>query len=585
MFLPACQSKEHRFLIGVSQCSDDEWRTKMNMEIMREAFMYDGVKIEIITANDNSKKQAEDIRYFINKNVDLLIVAPNEGDILTPIVEETYNNGIPVVVVDRKILSNKYTAYIGADNFKIGEAVGSYIASRYHGKGNVIEISGLSNSTPAIERHEGFMKVLNKYPEISVLCCEDAGWHRYKAHYITDSVLSIYPQANIVFAHNDRMAAGAYDASKKVGKQNNINFIGIDALPGDGNGVEMIQNKILDATFIYPTGGDKVLQTAMNILLKRPYEKETILKTAVIDSLNANIMMLQTSQISDMDKKVEMLNGKISNYLSQYATQQVVLYGSLLILFLVAGLLLIAYKALSVKNKLNIKLSEQKEQLENQYNQLVNLSQELEEATHAKLVFFTNISHDFRTPLTLVSDPVEQLLKDNTLNESQHKYLMLVKNNVAILLRLVNQILDFRKYENGKMELILSPVNFLQCIEKWNESFQPASRKKHIHFSFCAEQNIDYNTTVDIEKLERIYFNLLSNALKFTPENGKVTLTLSKVTIDNYQYHRLTILNTGSLITKEHICSIFERFYKIDNHHSGSGIGLALVKAFVEMHG
>lgn len=585
MFLSACQSKEHKFLIGVSQCSDDEWRTQMNMEIMREAFMYDGVTVEILTANDNSKKQVDDIRYFINKKVDLLIVAPNEGDAMTPIVEETYKNGIPVVVVDRKILSNKYTAYIGADNFKIGEAVGSYIAARYNGKGNVIEISGLSNSTPAIERHDGFMRALNKYPEISVLCCEDAGWHRSKAKHTVDSILKIYPQTDIIFAHNDRMAAGAYDATIKTGRQNDINFIGIDALPGTGNGVEMVQNKILDATFIYPTGGDKVLQTAMDILLKRPYEKETILNTAVIDSLNANVMMLQTSQINDMNKKVEKLNGKISNYLSQYATQQVILYGSLLILFLVAGLLIIASKALSVKNKLNLKLSEQKEQLENQYNQLVELSQKLEEATHAKLVFFTNISHDFRTPLTLVSDPVEQLLKDPTINENQHKYLLLVKNNVAILLRLVNQILDFRKYENGKMDLTLSSINILECIEKWNESFQSASRKKHIHFSFNPEPDIDYSTTADIEKLERIYFNLLSNALKFTPENGKITLTLSKISIDNTPYHRFTVLNTGSLITEEHIRSIFERFYKIDKHHSGSGIGLALVKAFVEMHG
>ena len=272
-------------------------------------------------------------------------------------------------------------------------------------------------------------------------------------------------------------------------------------------------------------------------------------------------------------------------YLSRVATQRIVLYGGLIILLLIVGLLIVVYKSLRSKNRLNRELSRQKEQLEEQRDQLIELSHQLEEATHAKLVFFTNISHDFRTPLTLVADPVEQLLADPSLEGDRRRMLLLVQRNVQILLRLVNQILDFRRYETGKMEFTPVPLDLLQCFVEWNDSFQAAARRKHIHFSFDSMPDTDYHTQADAEKLERIYFNLLANAFKFTPENGKVTVRLAALQKDGAPFFRFTVANTGSLISAEHIRSIFDRFYKIDRHHTGSGIGLALVKAFVEIHG
>jgi len=272
-------------------------------------------------------------------------------------------------------------------------------------------------------------------------------------------------------------------------------------------------------------------------------------------------------------------------YLSRVATQRIVLYGGLIILLLIVGLLIVVYKSLRSKNRLNRELSRQKEQLEEQRDQLIELSHQLEEATHAKLVFFTNISHDFRTPLTLVADPVEQLLADPSLEGDRRRMLLLVQRNVQILLRLVNQILDFRRYETGKMEFTPVPLDLLQCFVEWNDSFQAAARRKHIHFSFDSMPDTDYHTQADAEKLERIYFNLLANAFKFTPENGKVTVRLAALQKDSVPFFRFTVANTGSLISAEHIRSIFDRFYKIDRHHTGSGIGLALVKAFVEIHG
>lgn len=590
--LTSCKRDTPRYVIGMSQCSDDSWRHKMNDEILREAMFYEGVSVEIRSAHDDNRRQQEDIQYFIDKKVDLLIVTPNEAAPITPIVEEAFDKGIPVIVVDRKILSDKYTAFMGADNYEIGREVGKYLAAKLGGKGNIVELTGLSGSTPAMERHQGFMSAISRYPDIHLLARADAAWEREPGRIIMDSLLRIYPKIDAVYSHNDRIAPGAFEAAEKLGRAKDIIFVGIDALPGKGNGVELVLDSVLDATFIYPTNGDKVLEMAMNILEKKPFARETTMETAIVDPINAPVMKLQTAHIAELDKKIETLNGRISGYLSRYANQQVVLYGSLLVLLLVAGLLLVAYKALRVKNRLNIELSKQKKQLEEQRDtlseqrdQLIQLSHQLEEATHAKLVFFTNISHDFRTPLTLVADPVEQLLADKDLSGDQHRLLLLVQRNVNILLRLVNQILDFRKYENGKMEYTPVAIDMLQCFENWNESFLAAARKKHIRFSFDSMPDTDYHTLADVEKLERIYFNLLSNAFKFTPENGKVTVRLSAQEKEGQNFFRFTVANTGSLISAEHICSIFDRFYKIDMHHAGSGIGLALVKAFVEMHG
>ena len=449
------------------------------------------------------------------------------------------------------------------------------------------------------------MAAISNFPDIKLIDKADAAWEREPAEVEMDSMLRRHPKIDAVYAHNDRIAPGAYQAAKKVGREKEMIFVGIDALPGKGNGLEMVLDSVLNATFIYPTNGDKVMQLAMNILEKKPYPRETVMNTAVVDRTNAHVMQLQTTHISELDQKIETLNGRIGGYLSRVATQQVVMYGGLVILLLVAGLLLVVYKSLRAKNRLNKELSEQKKQLEEQRDkleeqrdqleeqrdkleeqrdQLIQLSHQLEEATHAKLVFFTNISHDFRTPLTLVADPVEHLLADHTLSGDQHRMLMLIQRNVNILLRLVNQILDFRKYENGKMEYTPVQVDVLSSFEGWNESFLAAARKKHIHFSFDNMPDTDYHTLADMEKLERIYFNLLSNAFKFTPENGKITVRLSSLTKEDTRWIRFTVANTGSMISAEYIRSIFDRFYKIDMHHAGSGIGLALVKAFVELH-
>lgn len=591
----SCTRHEPRFRIGVSQCSDDEWRHQMNNEMLREALFYDEVEIDIRTVKDDNARQIEDIRNFIEEGVDLLVIAPNEAAPITPVVEEAYDRGIPVIVFDRKILSDKYTAYIGADNYEIGKAIGRYVVNMLQGKGNVMEISGLTGSTSAIDRHQGFVSAISPYPGIKLLGREDAGWLRSEAGQKMDTLLAHFPQIDVVYAQNDRMAAGAYAVARQKGRAGEMRFIGTDALSGEGYGVEQVLKGELDATFIYPTGGDRVIQIAMDILNKRDFPRETILNTSAVDSTNAQIMQMQTTHIATLDGKIETLNGKMNHYLDRYATQQVVLFGSLLVLLLVVGLLVAVYLSLRTKNRLNRELSRQKEKLEEQKQQLTQqkeqliqqkeqleqLSHELEAATHAKLVFFTNVSHDFRTPLTLIADPINQLLADKSLGEHSRQLLELMKKNVNILLRLVNQILDFRKVENGRMELHLEPFDLLSNFRSWNDSFRMALLKKHISFSFEAMPDADFRIMADCEKMERIYFNLLSNAVKYTPENGKIVVSLQA----DVASLRFSVFNSGSYVSSQEVDAIFERFYQIDGHQAGTGIGLALVRAFVEMHG
>ena len=585
--LMSCTQKHTRYRIGVSQCSDDEWRHKMNNEIVREALFYDGVEVEIRTAKDNNRNQIADIKYFIDKKVDLLIVAPNEAAAITPVVEKAYRQGIPVVVIDRKILSDKYTAFVGADNYEIGKDVGQYILNRLHGKGKVLEITGLEGSTPAMERHKGLTDVLKEEPGIEITASVDGAWLQSVAGEKMDSVFQTNKNIDLVFAQNDRMAIGAYLSARQQQLEKEMLFVGIDALPGKEYGVEQIINGVLDATFIYPTGGDKVVQVAMDILEKRPYERDTKLSTALVDKTNARVMRLQTDHITEQDGKIERLNNQVNEYLSRYSAQTMFLYACLIILLLFAALLAIIVRAYWTKNRMNMELSRQKKKLEEQRDQLISLSKQLEEATHAKLVFFTNVSHDFRTPLTLVADPVEQLLEDKALTPRQQSLLKVVHKNVHILLRLVNQILDFRKYENDKLELVRANMNLRVQLQEWSHSFQTLALKKHIHFVLeVNDDRADYLMAVDAEKMERVYFNLLSNAFKFTPENGTITVTLSTLTKEEGgRYARLVVADTGSGISVQHIRHIFDRFYQIDVNHAGSGIGLALAKAFVELHG
>ena len=586
----SCVENKKDFIIGVSQCSDDAWRRSMNEEMQREASFSGNIDLRIKTAYDNNQRQIRDIEELIAENVDLLIVSPNEAAPLTPVIEKAMDEAIPVILVDRKIASNKYTAFVGADNFQIGKEVGVYASKLLNGKGNIVEIRGLKGSTPDLERHNGFINSLSHFPEIKIVYESDGAWLRSEANKRMSEALSKVQSIDLVFAHNDEMAIGVYEALNSSNDIKKPIILGIDALPGADGGIERVLNGSLDATFIYPTGGEKAIQTALQILNKKPFSRENVLYTAVVDKTNARVLKLQTDQIIQHQNRISKLNEILNINLSQYNTQRMLLLSSLFVLSVILLLLILLFRSYRHKNRVNSQLEKtndeinrQKEVLSEQRDQLVTLSKNIEDATQAKLVFFTNISHEFRTPLTLISGPLDNIAANEQLSTEGKKMVRMMKRNVHVLLRLIDQIIEFRRYENGKMQMFFRYDDLKKFIGEICGSFRELSRKKRINLKYVVD-NADFMVWFDTDKVEKICYNLISNALKFTHENGNVTVHLSKELINDEEYAKITVTDTGIGISNDHLSEIFSRFYRVDNSYSGSGIGLALTKALVEQH-
>ncbi|MFV0290257.1 MAG: two-component regulator propeller domain-containing protein [Mangrovibacterium sp.] len=207
-----------------------------------------------------------------------------------------------------------------------------------------------------------------------------------------------------------------------------------------------------------------------------------------------------------------------------------------------------------------------------------------EKLNHAKLEFFTNISHEIKTPLTLIFSPLQKLMANKELTPSVHKQLKGVEKNAKRLYNLVNQLLEFRKIELGKEKLSISKYPISYLVNDVAASFTSAAEDKEILFT-TEIVNEDIEVWVDAEKLDKIIFNLLSNAFKYTAQGGEVNL---QVSVSGKRNGKLIIkvTDTGIGIEKGVQNQIFERFYQIDNQMamSGSGIGLAYTKSLVELH-
>lgn len=572
-----CGSKPIK--IGVSQCSDDDWRQKMNDEIRREAMCHDNVVVEIRSADDSNEKQISDIQYFADNGFDIIIAAPNEAKAITPVIDRVYSRGIPVIIFDRSIESNSFTAFQGADNVGLGHAAARYTNSVRGSDARVIELCGLEGSTPAIGRNVGFRNYADSTGTVKVLVRAFANWNYDDAAIAVDSLLDLYPDANTIYAHNDRMAIAAADVARKKGRD--LTVIGIDGAPEIG--IKAVIDSVIDATFIYPSEGERLIETALKILNHQPFD--TIVRlplTSAVDLTNADILLAQNNAMQNEFNKIKVLKARVDSYLSVKSTQETLLYAVVVILILLFGFVFLLLRFFW-QSKLNRQiLIENNRLLEEQRDSLETHNRELNEATQSKLAFFTNVSHDLRTPLTLISEPVQQLAGAENLTPQQSVLMQIANKNVRILTRLINQILDFRKYENDRLTFIPTEVNIVEVIGEWVESFRALARKRDIKLVVNASDMKVTSLALDVEKIERVVFNLLSNAFKYTPSNGTISLECSS----NDERLILKVTDTGTGISEEDLPNIFDRFFQVEKvHPTGSGIGLWLSRAFVELHG
>lgn len=554
LFSACSDNNVKKYVIGVSQCSEDIWRDKLNNELVMSTYQHDNVTLKFASANDNDRLQKQQIEQFIKEGVNLLIVSPNQIHTISSVIDKAYDAGIPVILFDRKTDSKKYTAFIGADNYEAGYEMGNFIGQQLDGKGNIAEICGLQASSPAIERNRGFMDALKDYSGIKVIARKHGDWVKESGVTAMDSILVQSKESfQYVFAQNDRMALGALQSIKKH-KVKGIKIVGIDALPVPGGGMENVRDGNLEASYIYPTRGDSVMQLTLNILEKKPYKRDNYLKGALVTKANANVLLMQNEEMNKQTARLNALHGKVDTYLVQYNHQKMYIVLFSIILLLLIGIMVYIYRTILMKRRIE------------------------EEANKAKLQFFTNISHELRTPLTLIADPVNYIIHDDNLNSQQRSMLQIVQRNVLVLTQLVSEILDFRKVQNGKMELRLSDFNLSESMKQWIMLFSASAQKKHIAISMDAPDTIMLRA--DQDKIERICYNLLSNALKYTSEGGEISLMAK----EEGGRVMISVADNGCGISSDELPYIFDRFYQAKNAGRGTGIGLAIVKAFTELH-
>lgn len=433
--LSSCGSAEKRYRIGVSQCSADIWRDKQNDELRMGAYFHDNVDLCFAAAYDSDERQVQQIDSLVATGIDLLIVAPNQVSTISPAIDRTFDKGIPVIVFERKTNSQKYTAYMGADNYEMGQLMGEYIAMRMKGTGTVAEVMGLKGSSPAIERHKGFTDALKNYPGIHLLTTLQGDWTEESAYQAAKNYQGELSSVDFVFGQNDRMAMGVRRALiEQVGEQARLPmFCGIDGLAGKGGGIELVRDSILDATYIYPTHGDQLLQLAVDILEGKPYDKEVSLMSALVTPDNAKVLLMENEEIIRQSAYLGQLHDKASGYMQKLSNQRVL---SLFALGFIASLLILLVI------------------LYMYYLQRTKIALEREQMAHAQLDFYTQVSHQLRTPLTLIEGPLEKLAETPEMMQAgpqTTQMFAIVRRNTSHLTSLVNQILDAQTGGNKQL--------------------------------------------------------------------------------------------------------------------------------------
>ena len=571
---------EKKFVVGVSHSSiNDSWRKAMVLDMQVKASEYPGLTLQIKDAGEDNDTQIKQIREFIKQRVDLVIISANESEPVTTAAVEAFRAGIPTIIIDRKIYSEEYTTFIGADNYEIGRAAGLFINSLLKKKKTtIVEVWGREGSSSARDRHNGFSDALIHNDNV-ILKTVYGRWHA-KETKENIAALGLFDDIDIVYAHNDPMALAAREAIMEIDPLavKRIKFIGIDALPGKGKGIEAVSNGYLTASFVYPTGGTTAIKVAWQILNGQPVSKQYALTSALIDKENAGTLYLQTEQLADYQEQIEKQRNNLEEMLSEYRFLQNSV-GLILLLLGVVGLL--ALYVIHIFRKVQHKNHELKRtniQVEQQREELAVANRKIEQATTRKLQFFTNVSHEIKTPLTLILGPLNKLSKELPPDSPLADDIHIIKKNADRLKRVVSQLLDFRKVESNKMDMRVTEIDLVTFIEDVSSYFDNMAQSKQIQYSFQHDVS-SVMLWVDTDKMEKILANLLSNAFKFTPDGGTVTIRLQ----DHAGYVILSVEDNGKGIQPQNLSSVFDQFFTAD-HLTGTGIGLHLTHEFVGMH-
>ena len=423
----------YKYKIGVSQCVGGRWRDKVNNEMLSAQHLYDtDVKVCIINADNNTDRQRQQIDSLINAGVDLLVISPNEYKPLSPCVERAKKRGIPVILFERKTSSNDYTAYIGGDNMEAGRAIGIYAVHlcrdsiHISRRPVVLEITGQLVMSPDRERYQGFSNVMRQHPELDFQHIK-TNWSLEDSYAATKKWLQAGKPLDVVFCQSDLASLGAYKAAKELGKEKSIYFLGVDGLPGEG--IDAVEQGKLAASYIYPTHGEEIIALALRILEHKPYKRTNIIKSMVITPQNVDEIAINANAMMRQNEYLITIQNKLEDYFGLYHVQRTLLFVSLLVALILLIAVLLVWRAIVFTRRANRRMKELGD-----------------EQNH----FYTNASHQLRTPLTLINGPLQQLSESKTLSEGDHELLDIVQRNAEQLLHLVTDVLQFQT-ETQKM--------------------------------------------------------------------------------------------------------------------------------------
>lgn len=532
-------------------------------------------------AGGQSGKQVRQIQELINQKVDLLIVSPNAAQPITPIVEKAYQQGIPVVVVDRRTASDQYTVYVGADNVEVGRTAGIYANALLKSTGNIVEIGESPGSSADIDRHRGFMEAISTHPELRLLAKLEGDWDKQSFADKLTSLLRATPSIHLIFAQNDRTALKAHHVCKQLGLTNRVKIIGVDGLPGKNEGIDLVDRGILSATVLYPTGGKEAIRAAIAILQKQPFRRKNRLPITLIDSSNVRIMKLQNDKVIEQQTDIEKQSQRIAELSQTYTSQRDTLYmtvASLLVMMLVGMYALYLYYT---KQSAYRTLEQKNEEILNQKDQIEAVSAQARLATEEKLRFYSYISHEFNTPLSLILTPTDDLLSQKVVSPSDLKNnLSLVRKNAHRLLRLVDQMLDLRKTDAGKQRLCTAEQNIVAFIQDIVQDFRQKAEKLRIDLQFLPTKT-NVPVWFDAEKLDKVIVNLLSNSFKYTPKNGLIHVRLD--VLDNHVC--IQVQDNGVGMSPDEKAHAFDLFFSgTKPFNLSKGLGLALSMEFIQLH-
>lgn len=577
---PMVQKKKR--IIAFSQCiGNDAWRQTMLEEMKRELSFNPDIDFLYRDAHGDNNVQINQIRELVKQDIDLLIVSPNEAEPLTPIVDSVFQRNIPVIVTDRKTSSGQYNAYVGADNLAIGKLAGQYSRTILQNNGSIGLVTGLSGTSASIEREKGFMQQIGDAKGIRTSGIIHGGWEKNKAYLETRKHIDQMIQSDIIFTFNDQMAMGVKKALDEAQIKKDIKIIGVDALPGPGNGLEQIIQGKMFASILYPTGGAEAIRTALAIINHQNYRRENILATSVIDKTNAELLALQSDKIKqqqlDIDKRQEFITEQNKIYQSQKSVLNVLVV-SLVLAVVFGGISIIVIRSNWEKNK---HLEIQNSEILAQQKQIVEMNSQIQQAAEIKNNFFTNISHEFKTPLTLIIAPIEDLELRKDLTEEVREQLSRIKRNAKKLQRLVSDLIDIHRISKSKIKLHAAIVYIDPFIQQVIGSFKPLVKKNRISISYVNKTSLK-EVWMDEYLIEQVLSNLLSNAIKHTAASGRIEIILEENNFKDYFY--LRVLDNGLGIAPSDIEHIFDPFYQGASSRNGSGIGLAYTKQIIELH-